>query len=75
MERIKELGENSQKVYIVTNNHYRGQAMANALQLKNMITGKKLDIPGSLLQKYPHLEETIRQSTKGQLDLFKKKNG
>jgi len=75
VERIKELEKNSQKVYIVTNNHYRGQAMANALQLKNMITGEKLNIPGSLLQKYPVLEEIVRQSAEGQLDLFKKKTG
>jgi uncharacterized protein YecE (DUF72 family) len=31
IERIKALGRKSGRVYVVTNNHYRGQAMANAL--------------------------------------------
>ena len=37
--KIKKLGETSKKIMIVTNNHYRGQALANALQIKNKITG------------------------------------
>lgn len=43
--KIKELGKKSNKVFVITNNHYRGQALANSLQIKNMITGEKLDIP------------------------------
>jgi uncharacterized protein YecE (DUF72 family) len=70
VERIKELGKKSDKVYIITNNHYRGQALANALQIKNMITGEKLDIPHDLLQKYPVLKDIIDKIKSGQLDLF-----
>ena len=53
VERIKELGRKSDKVFVITNNHYRGQALANALQIKNMITGEKLDIPELILEKIP----------------------
>jgi uncharacterized protein YecE (DUF72 family) len=70
VERIKELGRNSNRVFVITNNHYRGQALANALQIKNMVTGEKLDIPRALLKTYPVLEEILKKAAKGQLDLF-----
>ena len=68
--RIKELGGKSGKVYVITNNHYRGQAMANALQIRNMITGEKVDVPRLLLEKYPVLRDIVRAIKAGQLDLF-----
>lgn len=70
VERIKALGQKSGKVFVITNNHYRGQALANALQIKNMLTGEKLAIPGLLLKRYPVLEEIAKKLAKGQLDLF-----
>lgn len=70
VERIKTLGQKSGKVFVITNNHYRGQALANALQIKNLLTGEKLVIPGQLLKRYPALEEIAQKLAKGQLDLF-----
>ena len=75
VERIKELGRSTDRIYIVTNNHYRGQALANALQIKNLTSGKKLDVPEELLKQYPVLEEIIERIRKGQLDLFNKGDG
>jgi len=71
IDRIKQLGQKSGKVFVITNNHYRGQAMANALQIKNMITGEKLDIPKLLVEQYPVLEEILKKIKRGQMDLFK----
>ncbi|HOW86532.1 MAG TPA: DUF72 domain-containing protein [Candidatus Aminicenantes bacterium] len=68
--RIRQLGAKSGKVYVVTNNHYRGQAMANALQIRNMITGQKVDVPEPMLEKYPVLREIVRAIRTGQKDLF-----
>ena len=70
--RIKELGTHSGKIYVITNNHYRGQAMANALQIRNMITGEKVEVPDLLLEKYPVLGEIVRAIQAGQMDLFDK---
>ncbi|MFC2157336.1 DUF72 domain-containing protein [Acidobacteriota bacterium] len=70
VKKIKELGQNSKNVYVVTNNHYQGQALANSLQIKNMISDEKVDLPLSLLKKYPVLEEIISKIREGQLDLF-----
>lgn len=68
--RIRKLAEGSNRVFIITNNHYRGQALANALQIKNMLTGEKLQIPATLLEKYPVLKEIARKLEKGQANLF-----
>jgi len=73
VEKIKELGKKSKKVFVITNNHYRGQALANALQIKNMLTGEKLDVPNSLLKQYPILDDIIEKIKRVQLDLFEGK--
>ena len=73
VEKIKELGKKSKKVFVITNNHYRGQALANALQIKNMLTGEKLDVPNSLLKQYPILDDIIEKIKRGQLNLFEGK--
>jgi uncharacterized protein YecE (DUF72 family) len=70
VDRIKNLGKKSGKVFVITNNHYRGQAMANALQIKNIITGDKLEVPNTLLGEYPVLKQLIDDIKRGQLDLF-----
>lgn len=72
VERIKSLGEKSAKVFVVTNNHYRGQAVANALQIRNLITGEKLEIPELLLKRFPALRDIVKRIESGQLDLFNK---
>ena len=70
IRRIKDLGKKSNKVFVITNNHYQGQYLVNAIQLKNKITGEKLNLPLPLLKKYPALEEIITKIKEGQLDLF-----
>lgn len=70
VDRIKKLGKQSDKVFVITNNHYRGQALTNALQIKNMISGESLDVPLPLLKQYPALKEILEKIKNGQLDLF-----
>ena len=74
VKRIKDLAKKGEKVHVITNNHYRGQALANALQIKNMVTGKKIPVPPLLLEQYPLLNEIIENIKKGQLDLFGEKD-
>lgn len=42
-------------VYVTTNNHYTGKAVANALELSRMLGVKKPRIPEELLAAYPRL--------------------
>jgi uncharacterized protein YecE (DUF72 family) len=44
--------------HVVLNNHFRGQAPANAFELAFMLTGKKLPAPARLVRAYPRLKES-----------------
>ncbi len=70
VKKIKDLGNQTKKVLVITNNHYRGQALANALQIKNLITDEKVEIPYPLLTQYPVLKEIVEKIKSGQMDLF-----
>jgi len=56
VKRIRKAGElASRGVYAILNNHFRGQAVANALQLQTMLTGETRSVPESLRETYPAL--------------------
>ncbi len=42
-------------VFIIANNHYRGQAPANALELMNLLSGEMIEIPETLTKAFPRL--------------------
>lgn len=43
-------------VYAILNNHFRGQAVANAIQLQTELTGRMRSVPDHLRDAYPVLE-------------------
>lgn len=55
VDRIRELAEGgtAEDVYVVTNNHYRGQAAANALMLASMVRAKPQSSPQVLVDAFP----------------------
>jgi uncharacterized protein YecE (DUF72 family) len=55
--RIQEVQKHTRDVYVVTNNHYQGKAVVNALQLLSILKGTKLKVPDDLRQHYPQLEQ------------------
>ncbi|MDT8300588.1 MAG: DUF72 domain-containing protein [Sedimentisphaerales bacterium] len=54
-QRIDELAKAFKTLTVITNNHYRGAELANALELKVLISGQKQDVPEGLLRAYPNL--------------------
>jgi uncharacterized protein YecE (DUF72 family) len=46
--------------FAILNNHFRGQAVANAVQLRHLITGEAATVPDTLLRAYPVLEGIAR---------------
>jgi uncharacterized protein YecE (DUF72 family) len=70
-ERIKLIAKESEAVYVITNNHYRGQAICNALEIRAKLEGKKVGVPEPLLVHYPQLKEILEE--KPPLPLFKKR--
>ena len=55
--RVRNEKAQAQKVFAVTNNHYLGKAVVNALQLLSMLKGAKVNVPDPLRVKYPELEK------------------
>jgi uncharacterized protein YecE (DUF72 family) len=70
--RIKEMGEKSTDVFVVGNNHFRGQAPANILQLKSKVIEGPVDIPETMIEEFPQLKKIARKTTrkKKQPELF-----
>jgi uncharacterized protein YecE (DUF72 family) len=54
-ERIESVAARTQTTYVITNNHFESKAGVNALELKAMISGKRVLAPPTLMQKYPEL--------------------
>ena len=55
--RIESVAERAQTTYVITNNHFESKAGVNALELKAMISGKRVTAPPTLIQKYPELRK------------------
>jgi uncharacterized protein YecE (DUF72 family) len=56
-QRIENLAERAQTTYVITNNHFESKAGVNALELKAMITGRRVPAPPTLIRKYPELNK------------------
>jgi len=59
-EKIERLAEKAEKTFAVTNNHYKGKAAVNALELKQMLSGRKVRAPETLVEHYPELKEFVQ---------------
>src|SRR5437660_7709972 len=56
-EKIEAVAEKAQTTYVIANNHYEARAGANALELKSMLTGKRVKAPPELINTYPELKK------------------
>ena len=54
--RIRTVNQHTRNTFVVTNNHYQGKAVVNALQLISILKGSKVKVPEPLRQHYPELE-------------------
>jgi len=53
-ERVKEMAgrKETEEVYVVTNNHARGKAVANALMLESMVEKRRVPAPPAVASEY-----------------------
>ncbi len=56
--RIKEVAKESRETYVVTNNHFRGQAVVNAVEIKAALEEERVPAPEPLFKVYPRLSES-----------------
>ncbi|GMV99880.1 MAG: hypothetical protein AMXMBFR84_10190 [Candidatus Hydrogenedentota bacterium] len=55
VERIAGVQGGLEKVIVVTNNHFRGQAIANAVEIMRALGRKMENLPASLVEAFPRL--------------------
>ena len=55
-DRARAVTERTRSTYVVTNNHFEGKAVVNAIQLAALL-GKPIEPPEQLVRRYPELGE------------------
>ncbi len=50
------ISERTRSTYVVTNNHFEGKAVVNALQLAALLNDNPVKIPEPLMAWYPELK-------------------
>ena len=59
-ERARRIAGGHDQTFVVTNNHFEGKAVANALEIMGALRGSLVDAPASLVRTYPQLETVAR---------------
>jgi uncharacterized protein YecE (DUF72 family) len=54
--RVRKVTERARETFVITNNHFQGKAVVNALQLISILKGAKVKVPEPLRRQYPQLE-------------------
>ncbi len=70
VEKISQVSETASSTYVITNNHFRGQAVVNALQIRSRLERRKVSAPPSLLEHYPVLARSAEPDSPPQPRLF-----
>lgn len=70
IERISETSETASETFVITNNHFRGQAVVNALQIRARVEGRKVRAPATLIEHYPVLRTIAEPEFETQGRLF-----
>jgi uncharacterized protein YecE (DUF72 family) len=66
--RARRIAQGRDETYVITNNHFGGQALANAIELRALLGGRSVAAPSELLHSFPHLHACAR--AQGQRELF-----
>jgi uncharacterized protein YecE (DUF72 family) len=59
-KRIEDVAAKTEVTFVITNNHFEGQAAVNALQLKHALSGQPVTAPETLVRRYPVLEAILK---------------
>jgi len=65
--RVRHLAGEVDETWVVTNNHFEGKSVANALELEARLTGGPVAVPPPLVATYPRLARIARPRGQGEL--------
>lgn len=69
-ENIRSIAEQCEKTYVVFNNHFRGQAVVNGLQMQAILEDRQVQVPQELQRAYPELKSIVEPKPGETLSLF-----
>jgi uncharacterized protein YecE (DUF72 family) len=56
VNRVRNISKHTKNTYVITNNHYQGKAVVNALELLSILNATKVKVPDPLREHFPQLE-------------------
>ena len=68
--RIKEVAKQTHESYVITNNHFRGKGIVNALEIKAALEEKPVSAPEPLFKVYPQLSDSATPDNTDEKLLF-----
>jgi len=60
LDRIKTVEHAAQDTYVVTNNHYLGKAVVNALEISSILKDEPVSAPEGLVKQYPEIRSFMK---------------
>ncbi|HEV8112051.1 MAG TPA: DUF72 domain-containing protein [Planctomycetota bacterium] len=66
--QAERIASEHEETSVVTNNHFGGKAVANALEILALLRREPADAPGEIVEAFPHLRGSVRIA--GQQPLF-----
>ncbi len=59
--RVREIADQALEVYVIFNNHPAGQAVANALEMAHLLTGRTFRLPPGLTKAFSRLAQLVEE--------------
>ncbi len=69
-QKVKVVSQGTQETYVIQNNHPWGQAVANALQLKSVLGEVDIQMPATMLSRFPELAKIARPVEMNENEIF-----
>lgn len=66
-ERARRLASGHDETFVITNNHFEGKAMVNALEMLAALRGTSVAAPPSLVARYPQLRSIALPEGQGEM--------
>jgi len=63
-ERVRNVSKNTKTTFVITNNHFQGKGVVNALQLIHLLDGTRVKVPETLRHHYPQLDSIATEPSK-----------
>jgi len=57
---LNEIVKKAKETFVITNNHFQGKAVCNALQIASKLFDNKIDVPKNIIEKFPQLKNIAK---------------